>query len=85
MNDKEKIELLKKKIDNLNVRKLASESEAKRLEAELEKSKQEIKDVYNVDIKDFANAIEIMKNQFQDKLMELEKLVLEAEEKMEVK
>jgi hypothetical protein len=84
MNDKEKMELLKKKIDNLNVRKLASESEAKRLEAELEKSKQEIKDVYNVDIKDFANAIEIMKNQFQDKLTELEKLVSEAEEKMEV-
>ena len=31
MNDKEKFEQLKKKIDNLNVRKLAAESEAKRL------------------------------------------------------
>ena len=84
MNDKEKLEQLKKKIDALNVRKLASESEAKRLEEELEKSKKEIKDTYNVDIKDFANAIEVMKNEYQEKLAELEELVSEAEKKMEV-
>ena len=84
MSNNEKFEQLKKKIDNLNVRKLASESEAKRLEEELEKSKKEIKDVYNVDIKDFANAIEVMKKEYQEKLAELEELVSEAEKKMEV-
>jgi predicted nucleic acid-binding Zn-ribbon protein len=78
MSNNEKFEQLKKKIDNLNVRKLASESEAKRLEEELEKSKKEIKDVYNVDIKDFANAIEVMKKEYQEKLAELEELVAEA-------
>lgn len=84
MNDKEKFEQLKKKIDNLNVRKLAAESEAKRLEEELEKSKQDIKDVYNVEISDFANAIEVMKKEYQEKLIELEELVKEAESKMEM-
>lgn len=84
MNDKEKFEQLKKKIDNLNVRKLAAESEAKRLEEELEKSKQDIKDAYNVEIGDFANAIEVMKKEYQEKLIELEELVKEAESKMEM-
>lgn len=82
MNNNEKFQQLKKKIDNLNVRKLASESQAKRLEQELQKSKLEIKQIYGVQINDFAKAIETMKKQYESNLMELEKMVLEAEMKI---
>lgn len=82
MNNNEKFQQLKKKIDNLNVRKLASESQAKRLEQELQKSKLEIKQIYGVQINDFAKAIETMKKQYESNLMELEKMVLEAEIKI---
>lgn len=85
MTDVEKFEGLKKKIDNLNVKKMAAESEYKRLEEELNKSKSEIKEVYGVEIEDFSNAIEVMKNEYQSKLKELEILVSEAETKMENK
>ena len=82
MTDSEKFESLKKKADSIKVQKLASEAEAKRLSEELEKCKQEIKDVYGVEIKDFASAIETMKKERDAKLNELERLVSEAEEKI---
>ena len=82
MSNNEKFQQLKKKIDNLNVRKLASESEANRLKDELEKSKEEIKSIYGVEINDFANAIETMKKEYESKLIELENMVLEAETKI---
>ena len=82
MNNNERFEKLKKKIDELNLRKLASESEAKRLQEELEKNKIEIKEVYGVEINDFANAIETMKQEYENKLNELEGLVSQAEEKI---
>lgn len=82
MNNNEKFETLKKKINDLKIRKLASESEAKRLSDELEKSKAEIKQVYGVEIEDFANAIETMKIEYDNKLNELEQLVSKAEEKI---
>ena len=83
MTDIEKFENLKKKIDTLNIKKMAAQSEHKRLEEELEKIKSEIKDVYHVEIEDFAKAIEIMKNEYELTLKELESLVTEAESKME--
>lgn len=79
MTDSEKFESLKKKVDSIKVKKLTSEAEAKRLSEELEKCKQEIKDVYGVEIKDFASAIETMKKERDAKLNELEGLVAEAE------
>jgi len=82
MTDAEKFESLKKKVDSIKVKKLASETEAKRLSDELERCKQEIKDVYGVEIKDFATAIETMKKERDSKLAELERLVSEAEEKI---
>ena len=82
MTDSEKFESLKKKVDSIKVKKLASEAEAKRLSEELEKCKQEIKDVYGVEIKDFASAIETMKKESDAKLNERERLVSEAEEKI---
>ena len=82
MTDSEKFESLKKKVDSIKVKKLAIEAEVKRLSEELEKCKQEIKDVYGVEIKDFASAIETMKKERDAKLNELERLVSEAEEKI---
>lgn len=83
MTDIEKFENLKKKIDALNIKKMAAQSEHKRLEEELEKIKSEIKGVYHVEIEDFAKAIEIMKNEYESTLKQLESLVTEAESKME--
>lgn len=82
MTDAERFESLKKKVDSIKVKKLAAESEAKRLSDELEKCKSEIKDTYGVEIKDFATAIETMKKERDAKLNELERLVSEAEDKM---
>ena len=82
MTDSERFESLKKKVDSIKVKKMASETEAKRLSDELEKCKQEIKDTYGVEIKDFATAIETMKKERDAKLNELERLVMEAEEKI---
>ena len=82
MTDSEKFESLKKKVDSIKVKKLASETEVKRLSEELEKCKREIKEVYGVEIKDFASAIETMKKERDAKLNELERLVSEAEEKI---
>lgn len=85
MTEIQKFDNLKKKIDNLTVKKIAAESEYKRLEEELENSKKEIKEIYDVDIKDFAQAIITMKEQYTKTLNELQILVSEAEEKMENK
>lgn len=85
MTEIQKFDNLKKKIDNLTVKKIAAESEYKRLEEELENSKKEIKEIYGVDIKDFAQAIITMKEQYTKTLNELQILVSEAEEKMENK
>ena len=82
MTDAEKFESLKKKVDAIKVKKLASEAEVKRLSDELEKCKKEIKDVYGVEINDFAAAIETMKRERDSKLTELERMVSEAEEKI---
>lgn len=85
MTEIQKFDNLKKKIDNLTVKKIAAESEYKRLEEELENSKKEIKEIYDVDIKDFAQAIITMKEEYTKTLNELQILVFEAEEKMENK
>ena len=73
---------MKKKVDSIKVKKLGREAEVKRLSEELEKCKREIKEVYGVEIKDFASAIETMKKERDAKLNELERLVTEAEEKI---
>lgn len=82
MTEIEKFENLKKKIDNLNIKKMASESEYNRLNEELNTIKKDIKDVYGVEIEEFANAINIMKEKYTSTLNELEILVSEAEEKI---
>lgn len=82
MTDLEKFESLKKKINAIKVKKLASEAEAKRLSSELEKCKEEIRKIYGVEIEDFAKAIETMKNEQKEKLAELESLVEDAEKKI---
>ena len=82
MTDSEKFEMLKRKVDSIKVKRMAAESEAKRLADELERCKSEIKDTYGVEIEDFAKAIEVMKGERKSKLEELERLVSEAEEKI---
>lgn len=85
MTDIEKFETLKKKIDNLNVKKMAAQSEYKRFEEEFNKTKAQIKEVYKVEIEDFANAIQVMKKEYESQLNQLETLVSQAETKMENK
>lgn len=82
MTDAERFESLKKKVDSIKVKRLAAESEAKRLSEELEKCKKEIMDVYGVDIKDFASAIDTMRKERDSKLDELERMVTDAEQKI---
>lgn len=83
MSDAEKFEDLKKRIDSLKVKKIAAETESRRLSEELEKIKSEIKEKYNVEIADFAEAIESMKQEQERKMRKLEELVSEAEDKLE--
>lgn len=82
MTDSQKFEEMQKKINDLNVRKLASESELKKVSEELEECKKKIKDVYGVEINDFASAIETMKQEYDSKMNELNELVTEAENKI---
>lgn len=78
----QKFEQMQKKINDLNVKKLASESEFKKVSEELEECKNKIKEIYGVEINDFASAIETMKNEYQSKMKKLEELVNEAELKI---
>ena len=84
-NDIERFERLKKKADELHVKRLAAEAESKRLSGELDKCKAEIKESYGVEIEDFAKAIETMKEERGKMLDELEKMIADAEEKLEVR
>ena len=83
-NEIEKFERLKKRAADLQVKRLAAEAEVKRLSDELEKCKADIKSAYNVEIADFAKAIETMKSERDRKMGELEKMISDAEEKLEV-
>lgn len=78
----QKFEQIQKKINDLNVKKLASESEFKKVSEEFEECKNKIKEIYGVEINDFASAIETMKNEYQLKMNKLEELVNEAELKI---
>ncbi|MBR4315939.1 MAG: hypothetical protein IKP65_03080 [Alphaproteobacteria bacterium] len=73
---------MQKKINDLNVKKLASESELKKVTEELEDCKNKIKEIYGVEINDFASAIETMKNEYKTQIDELSELVKEAESKI---
>ena len=84
-NEIEKFERLKKRAADLQVKRLAAEAEVKRLSDELEKCKADIKSAYNVEIEDFAKAIETMKSERDRKMGELEKMISDAEEKLEVR
>lgn len=82
MNALEELENLKKKIDDLKVKKMASEAENSRLEKELNSHKKCIKEVYGVEIEDFSEAIETMKKELNKKIRMLTELVTEAERKL---
>ena len=84
-NEIEKFERLKKRAADLQVKRLAAEAEVKRLSDELEKCKADIKSAYSVEIEDFAKAIETMKSERDRKMGELEKMISDAEEKLEVR
>lgn len=84
MNDIEKFEDLKNRIDTLKVKKLAAENEKKRLADELDKIKDEIKQAYGVGIEDFASAIETLKEEQEKQLQKLEELVDNAEKQVGV-
>ena len=81
--DAEKFERMKKRVDDIRVKKMAAESEAKRLSEELEECKKKIKSTYGVEIEDFAKAIETLKIERDKKMQELERLLSEAEQKLE--
>ena len=79
MNDVERIEELKSRIDSLKVKKIAAENERDRLAGELDKVKAEIKSTYGVEIEDFAAAIKTMEQEQEKQLEKLESMVSEAE------
>lgn len=81
-DDMERFEALKKKVDSLKVRKIASENEVKRLSGEFEQCKAGIREKYGVEVEDLAGAIETMKKEREAKMRELEELVSEAEQKI---
>lgn len=81
--DAEKFERLKKRVDDIRVKKLAAESEAKRLRDELDDCKRQIKETYGVEIEDFAKAIETLKAERDEKMKELERMLDDAESKLE--
>ena len=84
MDDVERFEKLKKRVDELHVKKLAADAEVKRLTEELETCKANIKSEYNVEIEDFAKAIDTMQRERARLIDELDALVSDAEEKLEV-
>lgn len=79
MTNSEKLEQLNRRINDLRVKKIASEKEVERLEKELEDKKNEIKNKYGVEIADFQAAIDVMKKEYDNKMAELEKSVENAE------
>lgn len=84
MSEIEKLENAKKKIDELKIKNIANANEKKRLEDELSKIKEDIKNNYGVEIEDFQSAIEVMEKE-QNTLMEnLNALIASASEKLGV-
>lgn len=84
MSEIEKLENAKKKIDELKIKNIANANEKKRLEDELSKIKEDIKNNYGVEIEDFQSAIEVMEKE-QNTLMEnLNTLIASASEKLGV-
>lgn len=82
MTDTEKFEDLKRRVDQLRVRKMAAEAESKRLSAELDRCRAEIREKYGVEAEDFARAIEVMRKEYEEKSARLLSLVEEAEERL---
>ena len=62
MSNVENFENLKKRIDELKVKNLTNLKEKERLEGELCKIKEKIKEVYGVEIEDFNSAITELKD-----------------------
>jgi chaperonin cofactor prefoldin len=82
MTDAEKFEKLKSRVEQLSVKRMAAEAEARRLSEELEAAKARIRETYGVEIEDFASAIEVMRKECESMLAELETAVSDAEAKM---
>lgn len=80
MND---LENIKNKIDALKVKKLAAQSQVERLNNELNEYVAEIKKDYGVQIKDFAEAIKVMKEEYEKKYNELVEMVGEVQKKVQ--
>lgn len=80
MND---LENIKNKIDALKVKKLAAQSQVERLNNELNEYVAEIKKDYGVQIKDFAEAIKVMKEEYDKKYNELVEMVGEVQKKVQ--
>ena len=64
MSEIDELQSFENRINEIKLKNIASENEIKRLTDELEKKKQEIKDIYQVEIEDFSNAIAVMKEEY---------------------
>lgn len=84
MSNVENFENLKKRIDELKVKNLTNLKEKERLEGELCKIKEKIKEVYGVEIEDFNSAIETLEKEKEIKMKKLQELLNESEEKLGV-
>lgn len=85
MSEIDELQSFESRINEIKLKNIASENEIKRLTDELEKKKQEIKETYNVEIEDFSNAIEIMKEEYNNKANALSKSISDAEQQLGVK
>lgn len=80
----EEFESLKKTIEEIKVKRISDMREKERLEKEFEELKEEIKDVYGVEIQDFENAIESLKSELDDNMRLLREKIAECKNKMGV-
>lgn len=77
-------EKLKKMIDEIKVKRLSDLREKERLEKEFEDLKNEIKEVYGVEIQDFEKAINDLKEELEKDLADLKEKINKCKEKMEI-
>ena len=85
MSEIDELQSFENRINEIKLKNIASENEIKRLTDELEKKKQEIKDIYQVEIEDFSNAIAVMKEEYRNKADALSKSISDAEQQLGVK
>lgn len=81
-NPIEEFDSIKKKIEDIKVRRLSDIREKERLEKEFEELKEEIGKTYGVEIQDFEKAIEDLKKELEINIELLKNKIKECQSKM---